>query len=103
MHAWGMLSRIHEGDGIHRHPDLGDEFRVEISTENELDHVKIVVEPASAIPKDSYVEPRERLRRQLKGSLGVAVEVELVPYGTLSRETARADRIQDFRKSPGTH
>lgn len=84
-------------DGIRRHPDLGDEFRVEISMRKELDHLKVIVEPSSAIPKESYTEPRERLRRQLKGSLGVDVEVELVPYGTLSRDIARSDRIQDLR------
>jgi phenylacetate-CoA ligase len=87
-------------DSIRRHPDLGDEFRIEITSLDDLDRLKITVEPSSAIPKDSYVAPRERLRRDLKGALGVDVEVELVPYGALPRDGEQRARIVDRR--PGT-
>jgi len=84
-------------DSIRRHPDLGDEFRVEITSVDDLDRLKITVEPSSAIPKDSYVAPRERLRRDLQGALGVDVEVELVPYGVLPRQPSQTGRIVDRR------
>jgi phenylacetate-CoA ligase len=89
-------------DGIRKHPDLGDEFIVEIVTVDDMDRVRITVEPASAIPKESYTEPRERLRRELKGVLGIDVEVKLVPFGTLPRdESPHRDRVVDLRdRSP---
>jgi phenylacetate-CoA ligase len=87
-------------DSIRRHPDLGDEFQAEITRVDDMDRVKITVEPKSAIPKDSYIEPRERLQKELKGALGIDVEVELVPYGSLPRTSFKSKRIIDTRESP---
>lgn len=87
-------------DSIRRHPDLGDEFQVEITRTNDMDRVKISVEPKSQIPKDSYAMPRERLQRDLKGLLGIEVEVDLVPYGTLPRNSSKSQRVIDLREPP---
>jgi phenylacetate-CoA ligase len=87
-------------DSIRKHPDLGDEFQVEITRVQDMDHVKITVEPRSSIPKDSYHAPRERLQRELKGALGIDVEVELVPYGSLPRTSAKSQRVNDLRDGP---
>jgi phenylacetate-CoA ligase len=87
-------------DSIRRHPDLGDEFQVEITRINDMDRVKIIVEPKSAIPKDSYTEPRVRLERDLKGLLGINVEVDLVPFGTLPRTSSKSQRVNDLRDPP---
>jgi phenylacetate-CoA ligase len=65
-----------------------------------MDRVKITVEPESAIPKDSYIVPRERLQKELKGALGIDVQVELVPYGSLPRTSFKSKRIIDMRESP---
>jgi phenylacetate-CoA ligase len=83
-------------DSIRRHPDLGDEFQVEISRRNDMDQVKITVEPKSAIPKESYSAPRDRVQRELKGVLGIEVAVDLVPYGTLPRSSSNSQRIMDL-------
>jgi phenylacetate-CoA ligase len=87
-------------DSIRRHPDLGDEFQVEISRRHDMDQVKITVEPKSAIPKESYSAPRDRVQRELKGVLGIEVAVDLVPYGTLPRSSSKSQRIIDLREPP---
>jgi len=87
-------------DSIRKHPDLGDEFQVEITRVQDMDHVKITVEPRSSIPKDSYHAPRDRLQKELKGALGIDVEVELVPYGSLPRTSAKSQRVNDLRDGP---
>ncbi len=86
-------------DSIRRLPDLGDEFKVEISRVNNMDRVKVTAEPSSPIPKEDYHAPQDRVARALKGALGIDVEVELVPYGTLPRTTFKAKRLFDLRET----
>ncbi|MFI5305335.1 MAG: phenylacetate--CoA ligase family protein [Nitrospiria bacterium] len=84
-------------DSIRSHPDLGDEFQVEITRINDMDKIKITVEPKSGIPKDSYIAPREKLRKDLQGALGIDVQVELVSYGSLPRTSFKSQRVIDKR------
>ena len=85
-------------DSIRRLEDVGDEFKVEISRTDNMDRVRVTVEPSSQIPKSDYGPSRERIARALKGSLGIDVEVVLVPYGSLPRTTFKAKRLFDFRE-----
>ncbi|MDR4498066.1 MAG: AMP-binding protein [Candidatus Scalindua sp.] len=85
-------------DSVRKDPELGDEFRVELSKVGDMDRVKIIVEPKSAIPKSSYIDPREKIQEKLKGLLGVDVQVELVPYGTLPRTQFKSKRVFDMRE-----
>jgi phenylacetate-CoA ligase len=86
-------------DSIRRLEDVGDEFKVEILRVDNMDRVRVTVEPRSQIPKSDYGPPRERIARALKGSLGIDVEVALVPYGSLPRTTFKAKRLFDLRES----
>jgi phenylacetate-coenzyme A ligase PaaK-like adenylate-forming protein len=73
-------------DSIRQVVEVGDEFRVEISRIEDLDKVKVTIEPSSQIPKSSYQIPRDKVARALKGFLGISVDVEVVPYGSASNE-----------------
>ncbi len=86
-------------DSVRRLEEVGDEFKVEISRVDDMDRVKVTVEPSSQIPKASYAPPQQRIARALKGALGVDVEVELVPYGSLPRTQTKARRLFDLRKA----
>ncbi|MCE9546021.1 MAG: AMP-binding protein [Planctomycetia bacterium] len=85
-------------DSIRQLADVGDEFKVEITRRDSMDHVKVTIEPASPIPKSRYEPHAERVGRALKGSLGIHVEVEVVPYGTLPRTQFKAQRLFDLRE-----
>ena len=84
-------------DSIRSQSDLGDEFKVEIVRVNDLDQVRITVEPRSEIPKSDYDAQRAQIARRLKGALGIDVDVKLVPYGTLPRTEFKAKRLFDLR------
>jgi phenylacetate-CoA ligase len=84
-------------DAIRKNAALGDEFTVEIVKESDLDKVRITVEPRSEIPKSNYEEHELQTARQIKGALGIDVEVKMVPYGTLPRTEFKAKRLFDKR------
>ena len=86
-------------DSVRRLEEVGDEFKVEISRIDDMDRIKVTVEPSSQIPKASYAPPQQKIARALKGALGVDVEVELVPYGSLPRTQTKAKRLFDLRKA----
>lgn len=87
-------------DSVRRLDEVGDEFKVEIRRVDDMDRIKLTVEPSSQIPKGSYAPPQQRIARALKGALGIDVEVELVPYGSLPRTTFKAKRLFDLREAP---
>jgi len=87
-------------DSVRRLTEVGDEFRIEIRRVDDMDKIKITVEPSSQIPKGSYAPPQQRIARALKGSLGIDVDVELVPYGSLPRTQFKAKRLFDLRETP---
>ncbi len=77
-------------------PELADEFRIEISTDERkgTDLVTVVAETASA-----EAEVQDRLQRALAQSLGVTPELRLVGIGTLERTVFKARRVVDLRRS----
>ncbi len=84
-------------DAVRSLPNLSDEFRVEIDRIDDMDRVRVTVEPESDAPIDEKSEREAKLSEALKGSLGIRVEVELAPHGTLPRTEFKADRLKDRR------
>jgi phenylacetate-CoA ligase len=78
-------------------PELADEFRIEISTDDRkgTDLVTVVAETASGEAEGV----QERLRKALAQSLGVTLELRLVGVGTLERTVFKARRVVDLRRS----
>lgn len=85
-------------DSIRRLPDVGDEFKVEITRVDNLDKLNVSVEPSSPIPKGDYQVTQEKVARSLKGLLGISVEVKVLPYGSLPRTELKANRLFDLRE-----
>lgn len=77
-------------------PELTDEFRVELSTDERegTDQVTVVVETAG----EDGPGLRERIRRALREALGVTPDVRLVAPGTLERTVFKARRTVDLRQ-----
>jgi phenylacetate-CoA ligase len=84
-------------DSVRSLPQVGDEFRMEITRREDRDHVKLTVEPSSAGDDARAAELKITIARALKGSLGIEVEVEMAPYGTLPRTAVKAKRLVDLR------
>jgi len=77
-------------------PELSDEFRIELSTDDRegTDRVTVVVEA----PPSHDPALRERVRRALREALGVTPEVRVVDPGTLERTVFKARRLIDLRR-----
>lgn len=80
-------------------PDLTDEFRIELTTDERegTDRVTVVVEHVTA----EVLTLRDRVGRALREALGVTPEVRLVDSGTLERTVFKARRVVDLRRRDG--
>lgn len=84
-------------DAIRSLPEVGDEFRVVIDRVADMDQVHAKVEPGGEWTERDPRELAARVARALKGTLGVRVDVEVVPAGSLPRAEHKADRLSDTR------
>ena len=84
-------------DAIRCQPEVGDEFRVEIDHIDDMDQIRVTIEPN---PDNGQMDDRrrsEKVARELKGLLGIRVDVAVVPYGSLARSQFKSDRVVDRR------
>jgi phenylacetate-CoA ligase len=84
-------------DAIRCQAEVGDEFRVEVDRAGDMDQVKVTIEPS---PETASIDDATRgaeVARKLKGLLGIRVDVEVVPQGSLPRFEFKADRLTDRR------
>lgn len=87
---------------VRKHQELASEYRLVIDTVENRDIIKMQVEVAHQdLP--NYQELTNKLIHELKVAMGVTCAVELLPFGSLSREVAAEGRIKfkrfiDLRK-----
>ena len=84
-------------DAIRSLPEVGDEFRVELDHVGDMDQVKVTIEPSPQTAEISDRERRAKVVEALKGTLGLRVDLEVVPYGSLPRSKFKSDRLTDRR------
>lgn len=84
-------------DSIRSQQEIGDEFKLEITHVNDMDEILLTTELQPGAPMDDLEAQEQRLSRKLKGSLGIVVDVKLVPPGTLPRTEFKAKRLFDLR------
>lgn len=80
-------------------PDLAEEYRIVIDREREMDTLLVQVEVARALALESeaLTSLQARVEAALKGAIGVAAKLAVVPAGTLERTEFKARRIVDKR------
>jgi phenylacetate-CoA ligase len=82
-------------------PELGEHFQIEVDRKGALDTMLVRVELRSAAfsdKLDDLIRLKNRVVHVLRNDLNVAVEVELVTPGTLTRFEGKAKRVIDRRK-----
>ncbi len=90
-------------DAIRSIPEVGDEFRVVIDHTHDMDQVYATIEPADPACQDGLPNLERHVARALKGSLGIRVDVAVVPPGSLPRAEFKADRLTDRRAKLSAH
>jgi phenylacetate-CoA ligase len=78
-------------------PEVGDEFRVQLDRIGDMDYISAAIEPSPDTAELADEDRTARVVETLKGTLGLRVDVNLVPYGSLPRTEGKADRLTDRR------
>lgn len=83
-------------------PEIGDSYQILVTREVYLDRLRVRVEVTADMFTGSEVslrDLRDCLERELRDSLGVGADVELVEPLSLERSTGKAKRIIDLRNN----
>jgi len=80
---------------VRRFPEVG-EFAVNVDRRHELDEMEIQLEVNGADPE----AVAGAVARDARDGLGLRIDVNVVPYGTLPRFDLKARRFTDHRRAP---
>ena len=79
--------------------ELGNNYLITLTTEEDNDHMTVEVELAQASDDYNQLQALEReIRRRLKDEILLTPNVKLVPHGTLPVSDGKAVRVIDKRK-----
>ncbi|HUT94195.1 MAG TPA: hypothetical protein VMY37_32340 [Thermoguttaceae bacterium] len=78
--------------------EVGDEFRVELDRVDDMDQVRVMIEPSSESAELSDRGRKVQVPQAWKAALGLRVDVDVVPHGSLPRTQFKADRLTDRRR-----
>jgi phenylacetate-CoA ligase len=70
-----------------------DEFRLVVSQQREMDHLRIEIEPAAELSEATVRELVSRVGRTIKDRLNFQAEIIAVPTGALPRFEMKARRL----------
>jgi phenylacetate-CoA ligase len=82
-------------------PELGEHFQIVVERKGALDTMLVLVELKNALfsdKLDDLIRLKNRVAHLLRSNLNVAVDVELVSPGTLTRFEGKAKRVVDRRE-----
>lgn len=78
-------------------PGLAPHFQIELSRDGRMDRMKVIAEPASALPPDAALRLTGSLQKRIKQTLGITVTVDLQAPGGVKRSEGKAQRVIDLR------
>lgn len=78
-------------------PKTTSEFKIIIDRKAELDSVNLVIEMDLEVIKTRSEIIRDKLISNIKSSIGINVNIDLVPLGSLERSNGKAKRVEDRR------
>jgi phenylacetate-CoA ligase len=84
-------------DVIRGIPELGDEFEIIVSLDQDLDCLRVVAEPRPEVATTHYSALGEKIVSEVRAKIGIRPEVELQPFGTLPKTELKARRLRDLR------
>jgi len=77
-----------------KQPELSPHYVLELSKEGPLDHLTVLVEIA---PGKKDISSSEKLKHNIKSTIGVSTDVRIVAAGTIERSIGKAKRVIDKR------
>lgn len=89
-------------DVVRSIPELGDEYEVVVSREEDTDRISLKVE-LEPWAESRQKEVLNRLLQELRLKTNLGYEISFYPYGSLPRYEVKARRFKDLRKTQGGH
>lgn len=86
-------------DIVRRIPQLGAEFAIVLTKNNDLDELIVQVETLPEISTDRYSELATTVEREIRSQCELRPVVEVLPPGTLPPTQFKAKRVRDLRQS----
>jgi phenylacetate-CoA ligase len=84
-------------DAVRRVSDVGEEFMLVVSRQNELDVLTVQVEPRPGVDPARHGEVANRVETEIISRCELRPVVEVLPYGTLPKTEFKARRVKDLR------
>ena len=84
-------------DAVRRVPEVGEEFLLVVSQQNELDVLTVQIEPRPELALDRHAEIAKRVETEIVSRCELRPVVEVLAYGTLPKTEFKARRIKDLR------
>ncbi len=75
-----------------------NEFQIVIYTENDLDQIKVKIEPVAEFSSDRYQELQKAIAEKLYNAHRLSFRVEIVEPDTLPKFELKSKRLQDLRE-----
>jgi phenylacetate-CoA ligase len=79
---------------------LTNQYELHITHRDNMDRMLVKVEAARGLGGDYFARLSEELTQVIRERLGVTLETEIVPFGTMERFELKTRRIFDHRVSP---
>ena len=76
---------------------LAPYYQIELTRPNRLDEIRILVEARAELAHEAQPAEALLLTAKLKDHIGISADVRIVPIGSLSRSTGKAQRVRDLR------
>jgi phenylacetate-CoA ligase len=84
-------------DAVRRVPEVGEEFLLVLSRQNEMDVLTVQVEPRPEVAADHHSEVARKVETEIVSRCELRPVVEVLPYGTLPKTEFKAKRVKDLR------
>lgn len=84
-------------DAVRRVADIGEEFLIVLSREQELDVLTVQVEPRPEVAPERHEAVRQLVETEVIARCELRPVIELLPYGTLPKTEFKAKRLKDLR------
>ena len=84
-------------DAVRRVPDVGEEFLIVLSRQNEMDVLTVQEEARPEIANDQHAAIVRKVETEIVSRCELRPQIELLTYGTLPKTEFKAKRVKDLR------
>lgn len=84
-------------DAVRRVPDVGEEFLIVLTRENNMDVLTVQVEAGPKIAHDQHAAVLRKVETEIVSRCELRPHIEVLQYGTLPKTEFKAKRVKDLR------